>query len=366
MTTEASATAGTGGSTTPEPADLEAFVDTVLDDISGHQAVLMGCLGDRLGLFKALADDPAASPELAERTGLEERYVREWLAGMTAAGYLVYDPSEEIFYLTSDQAEVLARENGPASLGGLFEEMPAMWGVLDGVVEAFRRGGGVDLDEYGPHWWDGMERFTRTWFENHLTEEWIPRADGLEAKLSDGARVADVGCGRGWALIKLAETYPRLTGVGYDLSEAQLEGAKRNAMEAGVSDRLRFERRDAAEGLDEEFDLVMTFDAAHDLADPDAVFREIRQTLADDGSYLLLDFAVDEDLVNNVGRNGTMFYGWSLMYCLTTALARGGEGLGTCGLPESEVRERCLKAGFRSVEVVPFDDPFNVLYQAKA
>lgn len=352
--------------TTPRPANLEAFVDRVLDDIKGHQAVLMGCLGDRLGLFKALAEGPASSLELAERTGLEERYVREWLSGMTAAGYLVYDPTERIFHLTPDQAQVLARENGPASLGGLFQEMPAMWAVLDGVAQAFRHGGGVDLDDYGPDWWDGMERFTRTWFENYLTEEWIPRADGVEARLSSGARVADVGCGRGRALIKLATTFPEVTGVGYDLSGSQLEGARRNAADAGVSDRLRFERRDVSDGLDDTFDLVMTFDAAHDLADPDAVFREIRRALVDDGSYLLLDFDVDEELENNVGRNGTMFYGWSLTYCLTTALARDGEGLGTCGLPESEVRKRCLNAGFDSVEVVPFDDPFNVLYQAKA
>lgn len=356
----------TGPPTTPRPPDLETFVDTVLDDIKGHQAVLMGCLGDRLGLFEALADAPATSAELADRTGLHERYVREWLAGMTAAGYVVYEPSDRVFFLTPDQAEVLAREHGPASVGGLLEEMSAMWGVLDDVIDAFRRGGGVDLDEYGPHWWDGMERFTRSWFENFLTEEWIPRADGVEEMLSGGAHVADIGCGRGRALIELARAYPEVTGIGYDLSETQLDGARRNAEEAGVADRLRFECWDAAQGLGDTFDLAMTFDAAHDLADPDAVFRQIHRALEDDGTYLLLDFDVEEKLEENVGRNATMFYGWSIMYCLTTALARDGEGLGTCGLPEREVRERCLAAGFSSVEVVPFDDPFNVLYQAKA
>lgn len=351
--------------TTPVPADLESFVDTVLDDIKGHQAVLMGCLGDRLGLFEALSAEPATSRQLAERTGLNERYVREWLSGMTAAGYLVYEPDTKVFRLTPDQAEVFVREAGPASLGGLFEEMPAMWAVFDEVADAFRQGGGVHLDAYGNHWWDGMERFTRAWFENFLLEEWIPRADGVEERLSRGAHVADVGCGRGRALIELATAFPGVTGVGYDLSDAQLEGARRNAREAEVSDRLRFERRDVVRGLDDTFDLVTTFDAAHDLADPDAVFRQIREALRDGGSYLLLDFDVAERLEDNVGRNGTMFYGWSLMYCMTTAMARGGEGLGTCGLPESEVRRRCLEAGFSSVHVVPFDDPFNVLYQAR-
>lgn len=352
-------------SKTPAPADLETFVGTVLDDIKGHQAVLLASLGDRLGLFKALAEAPASSDELADRTDLQERYVREWLAGMTAAGYLVYDPDAETFHLTPEQVEVFAREGGPASLGGLFEETPSMWRVFDHVVESFRSGGGVDVQEYDRHWWDGMERFTRSWFDNFLVQEWIPRADGVEEVLSDGGHVADVGCGRGRALIQLARTYPEVTGVGYDLSEAQLEGARDNAEAAGVADRLRFERRDVTEGLDDTFDLVTTFDAAHDLADPDEVFRQVRSSLKDGGSYLLLDFKVGEKLEDNLGRNATMFYGWSVMYCLTTALAQDGEGLGTCGLPESEVRDRCLGAGFDSVEVVPFDDPFNVLYQAK-
>lgn len=352
--------------TTNAPADAETFVDAVLDDIKGHQAVLLAALGDRVGLFKALTDGPSTSEELAGRTGLNERYVREWATGMTAAGYVVYHPASGTFALSPGQAEVLAREYGPASLGGLLEEMPAMWGVFDQVADAFRSGGGVDLAAYGRHWWNGMERFTGTWFEHLLTQEWVPRADGLQAKFTAGAHVADVGCGRGRALIKLATTHPELTGVGYDLSEAQLEGARRNAEGAGVADRLRFERTDAAEGLDDTFDVVMTFDAAHDLANVDGVLAAIRRSLTDDGSYLLLDFNVGERLEDNVGRNGTMFYGWSLMYCLTTALARGGEGLGTCGLPASEVRKRCLAAGFSAVDVVPFDDPFNVLYQAKA
>lgn len=352
--------------TRPDPATLEGFVDGVLDDVKGHQAAVMAALGDHLGLFRGLAQGPATSPELAGRTGLSERYVREWLAGMTAAGYVAYEPSNATFRLTPEQAAVLADDTSPVGLGGLFHEMAAAWKVFDDVKEAFRSGGGVTLDRYPDAWWDGMERFTGTWFHNLLLQEWVPAADGIEATLSAGGHVADVGCGRGRALIEILGSYPRATAVGYDLSEAQLDGARRNAEQAGVADRVRFEQRDAAAGLDDRFDVVTAFDVAHDLVDPDGVFRSVREALKPGGSFLLLDFKVGDRLEDNITRNGVLFYGFSLTYCLPTSLAHDGEGLGTCGLPEREVRARLDKAGFSATDVVPLDNPFNVLYQAKA
>lgn len=349
---------------TPDPATLDAFVDGVLDDVKGHQVALMAALGDHLGLFTALARGPATSMELAERTDLQERYVAEWLAGMTAAEYVAYAPTDAVFWLTPEQAAVLADDTSPVGLAGLFHEMSGAWAVFGDVKQAFRSGGGVTLDRYPAAWWDGMERFTGTWFHNLLLPEWIPAADGVADKLAEGAHVADVGCGRGRALITLLEAYPDATAVGYDLSTVQLEGARRNAGHAGVADRVRFEQRDAADGFDERFDVITCFDVAHDLVDPDAVFRSIRQALRPGGSFLLLDFKVADRLEHNIGRIPAMFYGFSLTYCLTTSLAHDGEALGTCGLPEREVRARCERAGFATVDVVPFDDPFNVLYQA--
>lgn len=348
----------------PDPEVLEIFVDGVLDDIKGHQVTMMAALGDHLGLFDRLEEGAATSQELARRTDLDERYVREWLSGMTAAGYVTYQPSDATFRLSPEQAQVLAPGSGPVSLGGLFHEMPATYEVFDDVRRAFRTGGGVPIDAFGQAWWDGMERFTATWFDNLLLDEWVPAA-GVEPKLEAGARVADVGCGRGRALLTLLQAHPDVTAVGYDVAEAQLEGARRNAEEAGVADRVEFIDRDAAQGIDGPFDLVTIFDVAHDLADPDAVFRAVRDSLAPDGSLLLLDFKVADRLEDNIGRNQAMFYGWSLFYCMTTSLAQDGEALGTCGLPEGEVRTRCRKAGFSTVEVVPFDNPFNVLYQAR-
>ncbi len=260
---------------------------------------------------------------------------------------------------------MLTTASSPVRLSGLFHELPGMWAVFDRVLEAFRSGGGVPLDAYPDAWWDGMERFTANWFEHLLLDEWVPLVDGMHDALRSGAHVADVGCGRGRALVTLLQAYPKATAVGYDLSEAQLEGARRNADEAGVADRVRFVNHDAAQGLDDTFDIVTTFDVAHDLVDPGGVFRAVHRALRPGGSYLLLDFRVGDQLEDNVTRNAAMFYGWSLAYCLTTSLARGGAGLGTCGLPESEVRTRLHRAGFASVHVVPFEDPFNVLYQAR-
>lgn len=350
----------------PDPDTLEAFVDEVLDDIKGHQVALMASLGDHLGLFDALAEGAATSAELASRTDLDERYVREWLAGMTAAEYVLYEPETATFRMTPEQATVLTTGSTPVSLAGLFHENVAVWAVFDDLTQAFRTGGGISLDRYPDAWWDGMERFTTTWFSNFLLEEWIPAAEGIEEALADGAHIADVGCGRGRALIRILQAYPQVTAVGYDLSPTQLAGARDNAAQAGVADRVRFVRHDAADGLDGPFELVTSFDVAHDLADPDAVFRSVREALAPGGSYLLLEFKVADRLEDNIGRNPAMFYGWSLAYCLTTSLADGGEGLGTCGLPEAEIRARCEKAGFEAVDIVPFDNPFNVLYQARA
>lgn len=341
-------------------------MERMMGDIKGHHAALMGALGDRLGLFEALARGPATSSELARRTGLEERYVREWLSGMACAEYLGYDAASERFSLPAEAAEVLVREGGPAYLAGVLEELPAMWDVLPRVARSFREGGGVDLEEYPHHWWNGMERFTRTWFDNHLLESWVPNADGVEEALRAGGHVADVGCGRGLALVNLARAFPEMTAVGYDLSQDNLEAARARAKEAGVAKRIRFERHDVTGWLGEQFDVITCFDTAHDLTDPGAVFEAVRRALRPGGSYLLLEFRVADRLEDNIGPFASIFYGFSLMYCMTTSLARGGVGLGTCGLPEPKVRELADRAGFRSVDVVPFDDPFNVLYQVRA
>lgn len=343
----------------------DRFIDAAIGDLKGGMIMLMAHLGDRMGLFQALAKRPMTADELAEAANLQERYVREWLCSVACAGYVEYDPASGRFSLPAEHAPVLVDERSPVFLGGLYHEMPALWRVLPALMEKFRNGGGLSIDDYSREWWDGMERFTATWFENFLLQEWVPKANGIKSMLENGARVADIGCGRGEALIRLAEAFPGITAVGYDLSNVNLEGARRKAADAGLSERIEFRKHDVHEGLPEAYDVITTFDAVHDFKDPQRAFKAIYEGLKDGGAYLLLEFRVADRLEENLGPIGAMFYAWSVTYCMTTSLGMNGAGLGTCGLPESMVRKLADRAGFEKIEVVPFDNPFNKVYVAQ-
>ncbi len=329
-------------------------------------ATLLAALGDRLGIFKHLAvDGPATSAELAARAGLDERYTREWLGGMLAAGYLEYDPASERFTLPAEHVPVLATERGAVSFSGLHECLLSQIRVLDQVSRAFREGGGVSQSAYGEDTWDGLERVTSGWFENSLLDVWLPSMPDVLARLEHGCDVADVGCGRGRALIKLATAFPKSRFVGFDNFAPAIERATTYARESGVSDRVRFEQRDVAQGLPGHFDVMTTFDVIHDSADPPGILRAIRQALTDDGVYLCVDINASDKREENVGPIATLFYGFSILYCMTSSLAAGGMGLGTVGLPESTLRTLASQAGFGSVRRVPLENPFNSLFEIR-
>jgi hypothetical protein len=347
-----------------DPERLQSFAGKVLGDLAGTMATVLGILGDRLGLFTALADgDPATSAELAERARVSERYAREWLYGMHAAGYLEHDREHASFSLPAEHAEVLAVEGGPFFVGGGYQALSGELRVLDRLSEAFRSGGGVPQAAYPDDAFEGMRRFSLPWYEHQLVQEWLPAVDGAPRKLEAGARYADVGCGAGHALIKLAQAFPRSSFVGYDAFEGAIERARRAAEQAGLSDRVRFELLDAADGLPERYDLISTFDVVHDAIDPVGLLRAIRRALEPGGIYLMLEMRCAEDPADNVGPFGTLLYGISVLYCMTTSLAHGGAGLGTCGCPPERVRALCIEAGFASVRRLPLENPFNVLYE---
>lgn len=355
-----------------DQAKTEAFVHKVLGDTSAMTVTLMAYLGDRLGLFKNLATNgPASSLELASRANVKERYAREWLSAMACAGYVEYDPETSRFTLPPEHAPVLAQEYGPFFFGGTHQMLAGTLGVLDQLEQAFRDGGGVPPSAYRDHFWCGLERFTGGWFDNLLVQEWIPAVPAVQAKLQNGAQVAnvctvaDVGCGWGRALIKLAQAFPNSRYVGYDIFEPTIAEATANAETAGVSDRVRFEHLDVVAGLPEPYDLITTFDVLHDMVNPRGALKAIHQGLKPDGSYLLLEINSSDKLEENVGPLGALFYSISVLYCMTTSLANNGEGLGTCGLPPSKVKELCEEAGFRSVRQLPLENPFNILYEVK-
>jgi 2-polyprenyl-3-methyl-5-hydroxy-6-metoxy-1,4-benzoquinol methylase len=340
------------------------FTGRVLTDTAAAATTVLAAFGDRLGLFKDLADrGPATSAQLASRTGLNERYVREWLAGMYSAGYVGYDPADQRYTMPEEHVPTLVTEPGPAFFGGVHQELIGALQRYDAVLQAFRTGGGVHHTDLHPDVAEGTSRFTAQWHKNMLVEQWLPLVPRTAAKLRDGARVADVGCGAGRAIIALAQAFPESTFAGYDVSPAAIETAKHNAQEAGVEDRVGFAVLDVTAGLPEHYDVITTFDVVHDAVDPLGLLRSIRDGLRTGGTYLCLDINCSAEPVENIGPIASLLYGFSIMYCMTTSLAEDGEGLGTLGLPESKLRDLAAKAGFAGVERVEMDNPFNNLYE---
>jgi 2-polyprenyl-3-methyl-5-hydroxy-6-metoxy-1,4-benzoquinol methylase len=282
---------------------------------------------------------------------------------MANAGYVEYDPLSRRFTLPPEHIPALAQERGPVFFGGVQQQILGMIKPLDQIINAFRHGGGVPQSAYDEDMWEGLERFSAGWFDNYLIQSWIPAMPEVQAKLQEGVLVADVGCGRGRALIKLAEAFPRSRFVGYDAFAPTIARAAENAAAAGVSDRVRFQHLDVSTGLPEQYDIITTFDVVHDAINPRGLVRSIREGLKPGGRYVCLDINCSDKLEDNAGPMGAMFHSVSILYCMTTSLAHEGEGLGTVGLPESKLRELCDEAGFGDVRRVPLEDPFNNLYE---
>ena len=282
---------------------------------------------------------------------------------MACAGYLEYDPATRRFTLPPEHVPVLAQEGGSVFFGGVQEELVGLIGPINQLIHAFEGGGGVPMEAYDPSTWEGLTRFTSGWFENLLVPVWLPAMPDVLAKLERGAQVADVGCGQGKALIKLAQTYPQSRYVGYDNFAPSIEQARANAEAAGVADRVRFEHRDVSQGLPEQYDVITTFDVVYDAVTPRGLLRAIRNALRPGGRYVCLEINSSDKLEENIGQLRAFFYSVSVLYCMTTSLAHHGEGLGTAGIPESKMRELAAEAGFSQVRRVPMENPFNILYE---
>jgi len=344
-------------------AKLGAFSMKVLGDIGGTFIGMMCYIGDRLGLFNTLSTDgPGTSREIANRLGIDERYTREWLSSLTAAKYLEYDPSTKLFTLPLEHAELVAQEYG---VGGAYQQVSAMWAVMDKVLDSFKNGGGVSPSSYPDELWEGMERFTGSMFEDLLIEQWLPIIPEIRDELNRGIEVADVGCGAGKAIIKLASEFPNSTFTGYDMLEYNISTSISRASKAGVSSNTSFKQIDIMKGIPEEFDLITVFDVIHDLVNPKRGLKAIKNALRPEGVLLLLDIKCSDKLEENITPLAPMMYGISIMYCMTQSLSQGGEGLGAMGLPPSKVRELCIASGFSEVKEVPIKSPFNILYSIK-
>jgi SAM-dependent methyltransferase len=345
---------------------LHSFMTRIVGDISATMISLLCNIGDRLGLFKWLAaSGPATTADLAAGCGIDPRYAEEWLRALTSAGYLEYDIDSKRYGLPAEHAMALAQEGGPMFVGGIYHQLPALVAPLDLLAQSFNYGGGVPQSAYPASLWDGLERLTGTWFENLLVQTWLPAVPEVEEKLSQGAQVADVGCGRGQALIRLARAFPSSRFVGFDAFEPTIGVARANAQSAGVADRIGFECLDVVDGLPGQYDLITAFDVLHDMVDPRSALKAIRRGLQPNGTFLCLEMNTADNADENTGPVAAIRYSISVLYCMTTSLAGGGAGLGAAGLPEARLREFALQSGFASVRRLPLDNPFNTLYELK-
>lgn len=344
-------------------AKLEEFGNNISRDVSGTLVIAMCSIGDQLGLFKALnLSGPLTSQELADGTGISERYAREWLSCLACAGYIEYSPDTRSFHLPPEHAAFLAHEGGSRFVGGMLQRMPLSWGAFNTIKDAFLSGSGIPLDTYGPTIAEATERGTSTWHDHKLIQQWIPAVPDVQEMLTKGVSVADIGSGAGHAVIRLAETFPRSNYVGFDVFKPSIERAIFNADVAEVSDRVKFESRDIIHGLPGSFDLITTFDVIHDLPHPFKALVAIREALNPDGVYLMLEIKCSDKLQDNFGHHGAQRYGNSIFHCMSTSLGAGGKGLGTMGMPQTVIEEYCREAGFSDVARVDIDDKMNSLY----
>jgi SAM-dependent methyltransferase len=353
-------------STTYDESRAEAFAGRMLDLLNDGALAVMISVGHRTGLLDALAEHgPATSAELAEAAGLNERYVREWLGALTAGRIVELDPETGRYTLPAEHAAWLTRAASPDNLAVEAQWITSLSNVEDDIVDCFRSGGGVPYDRY-PRFHEVMAEESAQTVLSVLFSHILPLVPGMTERLEDGASLLDLGCGRGRALLMLAERFPASSFRGYDLSADAVAFAREQARERGL-DNVVFEQRDLStfdeDAEPEAFAFVTTFDAVHDQARPLALLKGIRRTLEPDGVYLMQDIQGSSHHHENVDHpGGPLLYMISTMHCMTVSLAQGGDGLGAMW-GEQKARELLAEAGFTSLEVHLLEhDPFNAYF----
>ena len=347
-----------------DPAKFQELAQKMVGDMGVAFGAALVLVGDRLGLYKSLAEKgPATSEELAARTGTFERYVREWLAAQASAGYIAYDASAKRYFMTEEQAMAFANENSPLFMPGAFEIAAAMMRDEPKISEAFRSGRGVGWGEHDACLFRGTERFFRPGYATNLTTSWLPALEGVVAKLERGASVADIGCGHGASTILMAKAYPKSQFAGFDFHQPSIDRARESAREAGVADRVRFEKA-AAKDFPGSYDLVACFDCLHDMGDPVGAAAHVLSTLQPDGTWMIVEPFASDDLADNLNPVGRMFYAASTMICAPASRAQEvGLALGAQAGPK-RLREVVTAGGFTRFRIAT-QTPFNLILEAR-
>jgi SAM-dependent methyltransferase len=356
--------------TTDQPTEIDmeklmGFVFRAVDEVGATLNTALVVMGDRLGLYRALAGaGPLTPAELAQRTGTAERYVREWLNAQAAGAYVDYDPDSGRYTLPAEYAIALTDESSPAYLPGFFQT--AFGSVLDSprITEAAKTSKGVGWHEHNQDVFDGVERFFRAGYNAHLVAEWLPALDTVVGKLERGATVADVGCGHGASTILMAQAFPASTFVGSDYHEGSITTARQRAAEAGVSDRVRFEVAPASSYSGTGYDLVTMFDCLHDMGDPVGAARHVRQSLAADGTWMIVEPIAGDRVEDNINPVGRAYYGFSTLLCTPASLSQEvGLALGAQA-GETRIRDVVTQAGLTRFRRAS-ETPFNAVFEAR-
>ncbi len=336
--------------------------------LSGAMESGMIYLGDRLGLYQALAGaGPMTSEELAQKTGLHERWLREWLQGQATAKLLDY-PGDGRFELSAEAALVLADENSPAFVAGGFCSLPQQMAVLERLPESFKTGLGLPYDAFGSEGARQIERMAAPWLRAHLVPRILPLLDGVVSKLEAGGKVVDVGCGTVAALIEMAKVYPRSDFHGYDISQPALERAEENRAQAGVRNVTFHDASRDPLPEDHSIDFVTTFDCLHDMAHPSQVIHNIMQAIKPDGNWLIADINTLPSFEENMAQNplASMWYGFSVLCCMSSAMSEpNSEGLGTLGFTEPVAQKMVQKAGFMRFKRLEVNNLANAYYEVR-
>jgi 2-polyprenyl-3-methyl-5-hydroxy-6-metoxy-1,4-benzoquinol methylase len=334
--------------------------DQVFRDMAGAMTAGMVYVGTRTGLFRAMQGKGAMQLEdVVRASGLQPRYVEEWLKGMASAGYLEYDPQAASYTLSEEHAWFLASDGSDHFAGGMFEMVPVLMRAAPKVAEAFAKGGGVRFEEFGPECVTALDLINRGQYEHRFTEYWLQALPDVVAKLQAGGRMLDVGCGSGRVCLAFARAFPqaRITGIDPDAESIRRARELSSRVDFQATTTARMERG-------EGFDLVTLCDCVHDLAEPVQTLREVRALLKPDGTLFVVEPKAADRLEDNRNPVATMFYGFSIFHCMTQSLARGGPGLGTCMGPATA--EKLLReAGFSRFEILPVKSQVNLFYAAR-
>jgi 2-polyprenyl-3-methyl-5-hydroxy-6-metoxy-1,4-benzoquinol methylase len=343
---------------------LMEFLNRFVGDLGATISAGNVVVGHRLGLYRAMVDSPGTSDDLARRTDCDPRYIAEWLRGQAAGGYVNYDNESDTYSLSEEQAFVLADPNGAVYAPGAFVLALGSLKAEERVAAAFRTGDGIGWHEHADDVFLGCEQFFRPGYHANLVSSWIPALEGVEAKLGIGARVADVGCGLGASTILLAQNYPNAELLGSDYHDGSIELARKRAADAGVLERISFEVSSAQTYTGTGYDLVTTFDSLHDMGDPLGAATHIRQSLAPDGTWMIVEPFAGDNVSDNLNPVGRVFYNFSTFLCVPNALSQpGGYSLGAQA-GERSIAELASRAGFTRFRRAS-ETPFNIVYEAR-